>query len=306
LRTAFFIYNEEYKIPSKEDNAHMLKGLTRAGIGNVGGLGDFVRLAAKYGFDAVDVGGGELQQLIEQHGAEGAQAWLRETGNGRIRIGAIGLSVEWRASEEKFKDGLTGLAAEAKAAATLGCKACCTYILPSTDLPAAHFAVLATRRLRTCAQSLGAYGISLALEFVGPHHLRTRWAHPFLWTLEETLDWIDAIGEPNVGLLFDAYHWYTNELGVSDIHKLRADQIVHAHINDAPNVPVSEVLDNARLFPGEGAIDLTGFLQGLKQIGYTGVIAQEILTQAPPEGTAEQLVSRSQAAFDRVYAAAGI
>ena len=59
---------------------------------------------------------------------------------------------------------------------------------------------LATRRLRTCAQILGAYGIRLGLEFVGPHHLRTAWKHPFIWTLDETLDWIDAIGEPQCRL----------------------------------------------------------------------------------------------------------
>ena len=58
---------------------------------------------------------------------------------------------------------------------------------------------LATTRLRACANILGAYGIRLALEFVGPHHLRTQWKNPFIWTVQETLDWIDAIGEPNVG-----------------------------------------------------------------------------------------------------------
>jgi sugar phosphate isomerase/epimerase len=284
----------------------MLKGLTRAGLGNVGSLENLIRLAAAHGFDAVDAGGGELQELIAAHGEEGARAWLREVGQGRVRIGSIGLAVEWRADEAAFRAGLAGLAAEAQAAAALGCKACCTYILPSTDLPAAHFALLATRRLRTCAQVLGAYGIRLGLEFVGPHHLRTRWANPFLWTLQETLDWIDAIGEPNVGLLFDSYHWHTNELTVHDIRRLRPEQLVHVHINDAPDVPAAEALDNGRLYPGEGVIDLAGFLRGLRDIGYQGVVAQEILTQTPPAEAPEALARRSQAAFERVFAAAGL
>ncbi|WP_052487052.1 sugar phosphate isomerase/epimerase family protein [Gordoniibacillus kamchatkensis] len=269
-------------------------------------MADFIRLAAEYGFDAVDAGGGELKELVSAHGEQGARAWLQETGQGKVRIGSIGLSVEWRGDEAKFRQGLAGLAAEAQAAAALGCTASCTYILPSTDLPAAHFAVLATRRLRTCAQVLGAYGIRLGLEFVGPHHLRTRWANPFLWTPQETLDWIDAIGEPNVGLLYDAYHWYTNELTADDIRKLRPEQIVHVHINDAPDVPVAEALDNGRLYPSEGVIDLAGFLRALHDIGYQGVVAQEILTQAPPQESPEALAQRSQAAFERVYAAAGL
>jgi sugar phosphate isomerase/epimerase len=284
----------------------MLQGLSRAGLGTVGGLEPFVKLAAEYRFDAVDVGGDELVELVQAQGAEGARAWLQETGQGRVRIGAIGLSVDWRSDEERFREGLKRLAAEAHASAAMGCAACCTYILPSTDLKAAHFAVIATRRLRTCAQVLGAYGIKLGLEFVGPHHLRTSWKHPFLWTLQETLDWIGAIGEANVGLLFDAYHWYTNELNANDIARLRADQIVHVHINDAPDVPVEEALDNGRLYPGEGVIDLAGFLGGLRQIGYSGVVAQEILTLLPPSGSPDELAKRSRAAFDRVYQAAGL
>jgi sugar phosphate isomerase/epimerase len=179
-------------------------------------------------------------------------------------------------------------------------------VLPSTDLGAAHFMALATRRLRTCAQILGAYGIRLGLEFVGPHHLRTRWQNPFIWTVDETLDWIDAIGERNVGLLFDSYHWYTNGGTVADIEKLRVDQIVHVHINDAPDVPVEEVLDNGRVYPGEGVIDLAGFLQGLQRIGYTGAVAQEILTAEAPTDSPESLAERSKAGFDKVYAAAGL
>src|SRR5690606_25797605 len=135
---------------------------------------------------------------------------------------------------EQFQQGLANLVVEAEAAASLGGTRCCTYILPSTDLQPAHFMALATKRLRVCAEILSAYGIRLGLEFVGPHHLRTNWANPFIWTMQETLDWIDAIGSPNVGLLLDAYHWYTNEMTVEDLYVLRPDQIVHAHINDAP------------------------------------------------------------------------
>ena len=165
---------------------------------------------------------------------------------------------------------------------------------------------LATRRLRMCAQIVGAYGVRLGLEFVGPHHLRTAWKNPFIWTLQETLDWIDAIGEPNVGLLFDAYHWYTNELGTADIEALRAEQIIHVHINDAPDVPVQEALDNGRVYPGEGVIDLAGFLRALDAIGYKGAVSQEILSAEAPTESPESLVQRSKAGFDKVYAAAGL
>lgn len=278
----------------------MLRGLTRAGLGKIESNEQFIELAAKYGFQAVDI---DAVSLVETHTVAGARELLEKNG---LVVGSIGLPVEWRSTEEVFREGLPKLAQAAEAAAALGCTSCCTYVLPSTDLGAAHFMALATRRLRTCAQILGAYGIRLGLEFVGPHHLRTRWQNPFIWTIDETLDWIDAIGERNVGLLFDSYHWYTNGGTVADIEKLRVDQIVHVHINDAPDVPVEDVLDNGRVYPGEGVIDLAGFLQGLQRIGYTGAVAQEILTAEAPTGSPESLVERSKAGFDKVYAAAGL
>lgn len=281
----------------------MIRGLTQAGIGKLDTVEEFVQLAAKHGFGAIDTDGASLQAMIKRNGLDEAKRLLKQS---NVQIGAIGLSVEWRGSEEQFLSGLTQLTEDAAAAAALGCTACCTYILPSTDYNAAHFMALATRRLKLCAQILSAYNIRLGLEFVGPHHLRTNWKNPFIWDMQSTLDWIDAIGEPNVGLLFDAYHWYTNEDNIDAILQLQASQIVHVHINDAPDVPISEVLDNARLYPGEGVIDLGGFLRALKQIGYAGAVSQEVLSKDPSKQSPEQLAQKSAAAFNKVFSAAQI
>lgn len=275
-------------------------GLTRAGVGAVESDERYIELASEGGFQAVDV---DAKGLVERLGTEGAVRKLQHHG---VTVGSIGLPVEWRAGEEEFRAGLTDLTEAAAAARALGCTRCCTYILPSTDWKPAPFMAAATRRLRICASILGAYGLSLGLEFVGPHHLRTAWKYPFIWTMDETLDWIEAIGEPNVGLLLDSYHWYTNGHTVADIERLRPHQIVHVHLNDAPNVSAESALDNDRLHPGEGVIDLAGFVRGLHRIGYDGIVAQEVLTPSAPEETPERLVRRSKAGFDRVFAAAGI
>lgn len=278
----------------------MLKGLTRAGLGNVGTNEEFIALASRYGFQALDL---DAAGLVDAHGPEGAAELLRSHG---IALGSIGLAVQWRTTEEEFRKGLPSLIRSAAAARQLGGTACTTYILPSTDEPAAAFMAKAVRRLRLCAQILGTYGIRLGLEFVGPHHLRTKWANPFIWTMADTLELADAIGEPNVGLLLDCYHWYTNGLGVDDLLALAPEQIVHVHLNDARDVPVEEVLDNDRLIAGLGVIDLVGFLKALKQIGYKGSVAQEVLMQQPPEEPAEVLVSRTAEQYNRLFAAAGI
>lgn len=274
----------------------MLKGLTRAGIGNVGSDANFIRLAAQYGFEAVDLDGEGL--LDPAQAAEVTQA-LAATG---VQPGSIGLTVEWRHAEEQFVEGLRKLPDIARAASQLGVRACCTYILPSTDYKAAAFMNTATLRLRQCATILGKHGIKLGLEFVGPHHLRTTWKHPFIWTLEETLDWMAVIGTEHTGLLLDIFHTHTTGITAQQLAQLSPEQIAYVHINDGPDAPADEWVDNQRLYPGEGTADLPGFLGALKQIGYTGVIAQEILSDQPTDATPEQLLQRSKNAFDKLAA----
>lgn len=277
----------------------MIFGLTRAGLGEVGSDERLIELASEFGFRSVD---GDAAGLVARYGAEGAAALLDRH---QLSWSSIGLPVEWRATEEQFREGLPKLAAAAQAAAALGCTACCTYILPSTDEQPAPFMAKAIRRLKLCAQLLGGYGIRLGLEYVGPHHLRTRWKHPFIWTQEDTLELIAAIGEPNVGLLLDTYHWYTTGLSAEAIAALRPEQIVHVHINDAHAKP-EEALDNDRLYPGEGIIDIASFLRALQQAGYTGAVTQEVLTIHPPQDDPRELLARSRAGLEKALAAAGI
>lgn len=273
----------------------MLRGLTKAGLGNLTDDKHFIELAGQYGFQSVDL---DAKGLIEKYGLESAKGMLEKN---NIVIGAIGLSVEWRKSEEAFTDGLTTLAIEAKAAKELGCTRCCTYILPSTDFKSAGFMSLVVKRLRICAEVLGAYGIRLGLEYVGPHHLRDTWENPFIWTQEETLQLIDAIGLPNVGLLLDSYHWHTTGLTCEDISNLNENQIVHVHINDASDLPVEQLKDNDRLYTGEGVIDLAIFLQSVKKTGYNGPIAQEVLTPQTPTQPIKEILRRSKAGFDKLF-----
>ncbi|WP_026559239.1 sugar phosphate isomerase/epimerase family protein [Bacillus sp. J37] len=273
----------------------MLRGLTKAGLGSFADDKQFIELASEYSFQSVDL---DAEKLIEDYGRIGAKEILQ--GN-NIQLGAIGLPVEWRSSQEDFTKDLVKLASAAKAAQELGCTRCCTYILPSTDLKSAQFMSLAVKRLRICAEVLGSYDVRLGLEYVGPHHLRNTWKNPFIWTQEETLQLIDAIGLPNVGLLLDSYHWYTTGLSSEDLSNLNEQQIVHVHINDAENLPVEDLKDNDRLYTGEGIIDLPLFLKSIKKTGYSGPISQEVLTPSQPSESGEELIKRSKIGFDKVF-----
>jgi 2-keto-myo-inositol isomerase len=272
----------------------MLRGLTRAGIGAIGNDEQYITKAAEFGFQSLDL---NPLELIKHYGSDYSKQLLE---NKQITIGSFDLSVDWRTTEEQFREGLKSLLETAQAAVTMNCFKCCTYILPSTDENTASFMVKATRRLRLCAEILCAFGIRLGLEFVGSHHLRTHWKNPFICSMDDTLDWIDTINSKNVGLLLDSYHWHTNGLDVQDIIKLKQEQIVHVHINDAYKLPIEELLDSDRIYPGEGGINLQGFLESLQAIGYSGVVAQEVISPNNSQNSIK-LLTRSKKAFDKVF-----
>lgn len=259
------------------------------------------RLAAEAGFQGigVDVGAavadpGSVRRVLE--------------GN-KLRPAAWGLPVEFRGEDEKFRSGLAGLPEMAKAAKQIGADRCSTWILPFSDsLPFAANFELHRDRLRQCAEVLAEHGIRLGLEFVGPKTLRAGHPHEFIYTQEGMLQLCQAIGTGNVGLLFDCFHWYTSHGTKEDIRKLSDALVVDVHINDAAEGRgPDEQMDNQRRLPGEsGVIDVVGFLQGLKEIGYTGPVTPEPFSQKLRRMPAEDAIRVTAEALLGVWQKAGV
>jgi sugar phosphate isomerase/epimerase len=132
------------------------------------------------------------------------------------------------------------------------------------------------------ASVVASYDLRLGLEFLGPLVFRQN-RTPFVWTLNETLALCDAAG-PNVGVTLDAWHWYHSGGTTGDIRAAKASRIVHVHVSDARTMAPEDVRDDMRLLPGEGVIDLVGFFQALKTIGYQGGVAPETIGPRIPDG----------------------
>jgi sugar phosphate isomerase/epimerase len=109
---------------------------------------------------------------------------------------------------------------------------------------------------------------------------------PFIYTLPETVALAKDAG-PNIGAVLDVWHWHHSGGTIDDILAAGKDRIVHVHISDAKAMPPEDVRDNMRLMPGEGIIDLVGFLQALQKIGYDDGISPEPLGRIPPDMSTE-------------------
>jgi sugar phosphate isomerase/epimerase len=115
---------------------------------------------------------------------------------------------------------------------------------------------------------------------------RTRAKEPFIWTLPETVALAKEIG-PNIGATLDAWHWHHSGGTTADILATDRSRIVHIHVSDAKPQPPEEVRDNQRHMPGEGVIDLVGFFQALKKVGYQDAVSPEPLGRVPEDMTPE-------------------
>ena len=284
----------------------MFKSLCAGPIGVSGTTEEIAALAAKHGFQGMAFPAGEAADLAAKGELDTLKA-VYETGG--LRVGAMGLPVQFRTDEETFQTDLAKLTPQAAAAQAMGCTRCATWLMPCSDeLPFDENFEIHRRRLAACAEVLGTHGLSLGLEFVGPKTLRASKKYEFLYDMPGVLGLADAIGTGNVGLLLDCWHWYCTAGTTEDILALRPEQVVLVHVNDAPaGVGVDQQVDNQRDMPGAtGVIDIAAFLGALGKIGYDGPVMVEPFCQSVRDLPADEAVAATAASLDKIFAQAGV
>lgn len=284
----------------------MFKGLSPGAIGVRAGTLDEALAAAKMGrFGGVEFSPSQAADLISAEGAEAARTRFTEAG---IKPAGWGLPVEWRGSEEKWREGLAELPRLAQAAAAVGGTRVSTWVMPCSDeRPFEENYRFHVARFAPVARILADSGVSLGLEFIGPKTLWASQKYPFIHTMPEMLAMGRDIG-PNVGLLLDCWHWYTSHGTISDLEALTPAQVIYVHVNDGPlGVPTDEQLDGVRGLPGStGLIDIAGFLRSLQGIGYDGPVVPEPFVDLSGLPSDEARLQKVGAAMDDIWRKAGL
>ena len=125
--------------------------------------------------------------------------------------------------------------------------------------------------LKKVARTAADLGITIALE---PMHssMATEWS--FLTNIPDTMELLDELDEPNVGIIVDVWHlWDTPDL----LTHLRENvsHIVGVHLNDRRD-PTRSWCD--RVLPGDGIGGVDAFLGALDDAGYDGWLEVEIFS----------------------------
>lgn len=242
---------------------------------------DFVRLAGKLGYGGVDVNLGAARK----DGVEATKALLA---GANVRPAVANLPFQFAAPDQAaFDANLATLDESARFLAEIGCPRMMAVLSPGSPVPREERHAFVKARVTAVSKVLQHAGIRLGLEFLGPLYMRTgKWPHQYIWTLADTVRLAEECG-PNVGATLDAWHWHHSDGTTADIVRAGKARIVHVHVSDALPQPAEEVRDNQRRMPGEGVIDLVGFFQALRTIGYEDAVSPEPLGRIPPEMSPE-------------------
>ena len=239
----------------------------------------FAELAHELGYPGTDVN-------ISEAMAAGAPATQELLAKLKLKPAVVNLPVEFRKDDAAFRADLAKLEPAVQFSAAIGCPRMTTWIPSSSENPKPELRSIWKARFQACANVLARSHARLGLEFLGPLHLRKRFPHEFIWRMDEMLEFARECG-PNVGILLDSWHWHHAGATVADIVTAGKNGIVHVQVNDSPQLPPEKILDNERLMPGEGVIDLPAFFGALKKIGYADGVSPEVfgrgLKDMPPE-----------------------
>lgn len=233
-----------------------------------------IAAAKKGGFEGVEVSASEVADRVERDGSESIRSLFQQA---QVRPAGWGLPTAWQGSQDEFERSLGELPRLAKACAEIGCNRAFTWIMPISDeREFAENYKFHVSRLKPIAEALSGAGCRFGMEFIGPKTIRDRARFPFIYRMGEMLELASDVG-PNTGLLLDCWHWYTSGGTLEELGNLKARDVVYVHINDAPaGVEVDRQIDNRRALPGEtGVIDIAGFLDALRSMGYDGPIVPE-------------------------------
>ena len=239
---------------------------------------DFVRLASKLGYGGVDVN----FNAAKSDGVEKTLALFKET---NLKPAIANLPFPFATPDEAaFQDGLKQLDDNGKFAAAIGLHRFMVVLSPASPVPKAERYTFIKDRVTAIAPVLARANIRLGLEFLGPMYFRSneKSPHTFIYTLPETAALATECG-PNIGVVLDAWHWHHSGGTTAEIVAAGKSRIVHVHVSDAKPAPPEAVRDNQRHMPGEGVIDLVGFFQALKKIGYVDGVSPEPLGRVPPD-----------------------
>ncbi|SER19416.1 bifunctional sugar phosphate isomerase/epimerase/4-hydroxyphenylpyruvate dioxygenase family protein [Sphingobium sp. YR768] len=124
--------------------------------------------------------------------------------------------------------------------------------------------------------------------------------HRDVWAIVEQVD------HPNIGIILDSYHSLSRKIPSESIRAIRGDKIVYVQLADAPLLDM-DLLYWSRHFrnlPGQGGLDVTGYVAEILRTGYDGPLSLEIFNDRFRSNSAALVAEDGYRSLDYVRDAA--
>ncbi|MPY78962.1 MAG: TIM barrel protein [Actinophytocola sp.] len=259
-----------------------------------GTLDDKLRAAAAAGFDGVEIFENDLiaaplspEQVRERCADLGLSIDLYQPFRDFEAVGPEQLERNLRRARHKFE-----LMRRLGADTVLVCSSVSPDAVDDDDL--------AAEQLHRLASEAAEHGMRVAYEALAwGRHVNT-WRHS--WEIVRRGD------HPALGVCLDSFHVLSREPEPSGIAEIPGEKLFFLQLADAPRLDM-DVLQwsrHHRLFPGQGAFDLTSFTAQVLAAGYRGPLSLEVFNdvfrQSPPDRAAVDAM-RSLVALEEELAA---
>ncbi len=261
-------------------------------------LAEMLALAKRFGLPGVDASFGAVRALVEETSPASVRDLFAAHGALPAFMGFIPAGIF--SPEAEFMQSLDQFSENCAVAESVGCRRTGSYFPNRMPLPPDEARRILRDRTGTLAERAEPHGIAIGLEFLGLRTFRLDEPHAFINNVPDTITMLRETGRPNVGLILDSFHYFTSGGDLSQIRSLRAQDIVHLHVNDAPHADVMSLEDTDRVLPGRGVIDLVGWFQAIAEIGFDGYVAIEVFDEAFRNQDREVAVSIAKQALDAV------
>ena len=212
---------------------------------------DLIRLAAQVGFQSVGLRLIRVTPTTPGYPIMDDPAMFRETKSAMADSGIKVQDIEFVMITPDFDPN--SLRSVLEAGASLGAS---NLIVAPYDPDRSRL----TDRFNALCQLARPYAMNVVMEFFP-------WAE--IKNLAEVTAFVEASGEPNGAILIDSLHFFRSGGKLDELSNVEPTRIPFVHFCDAPAaIPASReaIIAQAReerLPPGEGGLDLTGFLQHL-------------------------------------------
>jgi 4-hydroxyphenylpyruvate dioxygenase len=112
--------------------------------------------------------------------------------------------------------------------------------------------------------------------------------------------------QPNLGLMFDFYHFWSGRNRLEDMDEIRPGEIKHVHFQDVPDIPREMLDQTSRIIPGDGISPLNAMLTKLADKGYAGPLSVELFLPQFQNGDPYELALEIREKCEKVMNEAGV